>query len=508
MFGKRKRREQPSSHTTNDAQPTFVDLPEDMSDRAKQSFDTSYITPDAQEEAPIQDHDNNEMIQAAHDEEDVSAPEVSESEELTSDDVQDQVEDIPDTTEAESEEQETVSQDCVKDEPESSEGEDLLTEEVSESIKEPLDSVEPDSKGYTQDQEEEPEEIHHITEQDEKHFEDQGEKVDNNEPSDDISADSEAFQQGVSAPQPLANTHVSSAPSQVSQGARHGKAPEKKSRKQREEELPSPLRKSHRTRRALLVALVLLVILLGVLVYLGFKLVSASQEAAQYVITQTDTTEVKEGTSVTHDASGDNQKVAQIPALSEVIGLQRDDAITALGHGATLTLASDVSSDGVAVIEKDTVMLTADPVDKKAGAPTVYLGIDSNGAVAQAGYTVATASLGAGSLSFSDAITTAHIVERSVSEAGVPVADGSVSLPSKTEYSTYASDGETLLNEKYTFTGSGTSAQGSTLNWSVVLSYDYSASNASGNLSDAVRLITVYLTDPTLMEGESEETSE
>ena len=50
-----------------------------------------------------------------------------------------------------------------------------------------------------------------------------------------------------------------------------------------------------------------------------------------------------------------------------------------------------------------TVALTAEPADSRSGTPTVYLGLDADGKVIQAGYSAATASLGYGSLSFADA---------------------------------------------------------------------------------------------------------
>ena len=68
-----------------------------------------------------------------------------------------------------------------------------------------------------------------------------------------------------------------------------------------------------------------------------------------------------------------------------------------------------------------------------------------------------------------------------------------MSLPAdKTEYSTYASDGTTLVKEYCPFSGD-IDINGVSHTWSAVLSYDYSVANASGNLADTIRIIYVYI---------------
>ena len=123
----------------------------------------------------------------------------------------------------------------------------------------------------------------------------------------------------------------------------------------------------------------------------------------------------------------------------------------------------------------------------------MYLGLDEAGAVVQAGYSASTGALGYGTLSFSDAVKNENIVEKTLQEAGIDVPEGSVQLPEdKTEYSTYASDGTTLVKESCAFSGT-VDIGGAPHEWSAVLSYDYSAANASGNLADTIRIIYVYI---------------
>ncbi len=279
-------------------------------------------------------------------------------------------------------------------------------------------------------------------------------------------------------------------------GGTANKKAKKTSRKDRLAALPEHQRKSRRTRRALTIAIILLIVLLGALVYLGYELIKTSQNA----ISQTtpsqgnDATQVAESGTTTKDATTDTVKRIDVPALASVIGSSRDEAISLLGHGATLTLSSEVADENSAVVETDTVMLTADASDSKLASPTVYLSLDEAGTVVQVSYTAATASLGYGTLSFADAVSNEHVIEKTLSEAGLSVQEGTVELPDRGDYSTYAADGTTLTAEKYSFSGTAPATSGSaSFNWAAVLSYDYTASNASGNLSDTVRMITISL---------------
>ena len=171
----------------------------------------------------------------------------------------------------------------------------------------------------------------------------------------------------------------------------------------------------------------------------------------------------------------------------------KDEAIAALKHGATETTSKEVNEEGNPVKTNVTVALTDEPADTRSGTPTVYLGLNEDGAVVQAGYSAATASLGYGSLSFVDAVKNEGIIEKTLQEAGVNVPAGSAQLPAdKTEYSEYASDGTTLVKESYSFSGT-VDLNGAAHEWSALLLYNYSTANTSGNLADTIRIVYVYV---------------
>ena len=87
-----------------------------------------------------------------------------------------------------------------------------------------------------------------------------------------------------------------------------------------------------------------------------------------------------------------------------------------------------------------------------------------------------------------------HIVEKTLREAGVNVTDGSAKLPSdKTSYSTYASDGTTLVKENCSFNGS-VDINGAAHTWSRELKNDYSTATATGNLAETERIIYINIT--------------
>ena len=186
-------------------------------------------------------------------------------------------------------------------------------------------------------------------------------------------------------------------------------------------------------------------------------------------------------------------KKTSAPNLTELLGCTQDDALAKVGRGAQVTVSNEVNEEGNPIKTEVRVALTDEPADTRTGTPTLYLGLDEDGAVVQAGYSAGTASLGYGTLSFSDAVKNESIIEKTLQEAGISVPVGTVSLPAdKTEYSTYASDGTTLVKEYCPFSGD-IDINGVSHTWSAVLSYDYSVANASGNLADTIRIIYVYI---------------
>ena len=283
------------------------------------------------------------------------------------------------------------------------------------------------------------------------------------------------------------------------------------------EEIPSYMRKSRRMRRILIVVVVLLVLLLAAGGYFAVRLfqntregeknslisplsvmlaLSITAQTAAYQQTQQqqsnqDTSSLQAG-SEGNDATSTVKKTSA-PNLTELLGCTQDDALAKVGRGAQVTVSNEVNEEGNPIKTEVRVALTDEPADTRTGTPTLYLGLDEDGAVVQAGYSAGTASLGYGTLSFSDAVKNESIIEKTLQEAGISVPAGTVSLPAdKTEYSTYASDGTTLVKEYCPFSGD-VDINGVSHTWSAVLSYDYSVANASGNLADTIRIIYVYI---------------
>ncbi len=267
--------------------------------------------------------------------------------------------------------------------------------------------------------------------------------------------------------------------------------------KQAKPELAPHLKKSRRVRRILIVVAVLLVVLIVALGYFSFQLYKESQKS---VVQQTqaqqsthDVGSLSDGSSVSDSSSATVEKKTEVPNLVNILGQTQDAAVTALAHGAKVTSSKDVNEEGNSVKKNVTVKLEAEPADSRSGTPTVYLGLDEEGKIIQAGYSAATSSLGYGSISFSDAVTNQHIVEKTLREGGVNAKDGDAVLPAdKTQYTTYASDGTTRTKESCNFSGTA-DVNGTAHSWSSVLLYDYSAANQSGNLADTIRVIYIYV---------------
>ena len=140
-----------------------------------------------------------------------------------------------------------------------------------------------------------------------------------------------------------------------------------------------------------------------------------------------------------------------------------------------------------------TLALTDETTDARGNIPSVYLTLDADGVIVEAGYSASVGSLGYGDVSFIDAVSSEHIVENLVETAGVDIEQGSVEMPAVEDYRTYADDGTTIAQEVYTFSGDGSGSGDATYSWSCKLSYDYSAANVSGNLADTIRQVYVYI---------------
>ena len=292
-----------------------------------------------------------------------------------------------------------------------------------------------------------------------------------------------------------ASTTASSAPARSTGGKKAGSgrgrhaAPVK--------ELSPRMKKSQRTRRILIVLLVILLLVVAAVGFFWYRTWTGShQEAAQQTQEQAAAPNQREGIAdaPARDAAESTAKQADVPNLAAIIGKTQDEALADIGRGALITANSEVNEDDNPIKTNLNVALTEEPADSKTGTPTVYLGLDEEGIVRQAGYSASASALGFGSLSFADAVNNEHVVEKTLAKIGVPVEEGVAVLPAnKDEYSTYASDGNTVIRERCSFEGD--TAVGETpCNWSSVLSYDYTTQVVTGNLNDTVRIIYAYIT--------------
>ncbi|WP_241159111.1 histone-lysine N-methyltransferase [Adlercreutzia sp. ZJ141] len=253
--------------------------------------------------------------------------------------------------------------------------------------------------------------------------------------------------------------------------------------------------KSRRMRKVLIAVIVLLVLLVIALGYFSVQLFTESKTlASQQTQEQQSAQEVgamqQEGTS---DVAAGSTKKTDVVNLTGLLGVSLDEAIAKVGHGASVTATREVDQEGSDVKTEVTLALTDEPADTRSGTPSVFLSLNADGAVIRAGYSAATSALGYGSLSFADAVQSEHIIENALREAGLSVDDGAAVLPeNKGDYSTYDTDGTTLMKETCSFSGTGT-VDGAEHSWDAVLLYDYVAANTSGNLNDTIRVLYIYV---------------
>lgn len=264
------------------------------------------------------------------------------------------------------------------------------------------------------------------------------------------------------------------------------------------DEIPAHHVKSRRMRTALIVVSVALVLLMAALGYFAWMLIGEARDVA-YQSTVQSSQNSKDSAS-TLDAGSTSTDRKETPELVGLIGKTEDEAVTLIGRGATETSSSEITEETGEGDEKTTevvgrnvtLALTDETSDSKGNTPSVYLTLDKDGVITEAGYSASVGSLGYGEVSFVDAVQTEHLVENLVTMAGVPIEEGIVEMPSSDSYRSYADDGKTIAQEVYTFEGTG-EADGSSYAWSCKLSYDYSAANVSGNLADTIRQVYLYV---------------
>ena len=262
-------------------------------------------------------------------------------------------------------------------------------------------------------------------------------------------------------------------------------------------ELSPRMKKSRRTRKVLIVLVILLVILIGVVGYLAYRTFTESQqESARQAQEKASAGAAEVIENVRGEGSRDSA-IAQteVPLLNGLFGMTSDEAVQAIGHGALVTSNREDTDPNTAIKTNLNVALTDEPADSKTSTPTVYLGLDKDGKVIEIGYSASASALGFGSLSFSDAVGTEHVVEKTFAKIGIDVPEGSVALPAdKAQYTTYGKDGVSVERERCAFDGA-TNVNGLDCTWSAVLSYDYKTQIHTGNLDDTIRIIYVYVSE-------------
>lgn len=230
----------------------------------------------------------------------------------------------------------------------------------------------------------------------------------------------------------------------------------------------------------ILVLMLIALIVVGVLMFLEADKKNVSTSAQQDSTTLLEDADEKEKVTAT----------SEVVNLVSLLGLTKDEAVSHIGHGAVVESETPIE---VGNLKSEVVVpLTEEQGDPKRGTPTVVLRLNEGGQVGWASYTAPTSALGYGTISFVDAIQSAHVIQNSLRAAGLTDLNPAV-LNAPTDsasYSTYDTDGKTLITEQTSFNGTGKQGDG-VYDWGATLTYDYSNANQSGNLADTIRRVSV-----------------
>ena len=92
--------------------------------------------------------------------------------------------------------------------------------------------------------------------------------------------------------------------------------------------------------------------------------------------------------------------------------------------------------------------------NEKAGTPSIVASTNRSRIITKIQFSCNTTLLGYGNYSFVDYVDNLHIIEKSLSEAGLKVEDGTVRAPdNRATYTSYDSDGTTVVMESCDFSG-------------------------------------------------------
>jgi hypothetical protein len=181
----------------------------------------------------------------------------------------------------------------------------------------------------------------------------------------------------------------------------------------------------------------------------------------------------------------------EVVDLSELMGVDLDQALALIGHGAEIDGDPILVAGGLTEV---TVLLGEESASIQTGMALAHLYLDKSGRVVQANYQININDLSCASLPFDRIVNEAHLIERLLQGAGlVTIQPNPIIAPDKEKYARYDSSGKTIVEERYQFVGVGSDVLDQELEWSVLLDYDYEQAIEANNLAKTVRTVLVSI---------------
>lgn len=186
-------------------------------------------------------------------------------------------------------------------------------------------------------------------------------------------------------------------------------------------------------------------------------------------------------------------KTLYVPKIKDQIGKTIDQAVQNIGQGANVVSSTTVGGPNDKIVTETLINLTNESSSDKYGTTHIVAGTDKNGRIVKISFSCNILLLGYKSLSYTDLVNNEHLIEKTLTEAGLPVQEGSVTAPAdKFSYTSYDSDGTTVTRECCSFSGKE-KLDSTTYKWDSVFDVDYSLANQKGDLSSTVRIITITI---------------
>lgn len=265
---------------------------------------------------------------------------------------------------------------------------------------------------------------------------------------------------------------------------------------------PERVARANRTKRVLIIIMILLILAGIALGYFAFRMVSENRPQDNDVALSVDTIDPD---SIDQNSASGQEAVTSIPQLSHLFGLSVDEALISLGTDYQLASTKEVGEEEnpeivqLAEITYVGGQTSEDTSEHTEGtlvnAPHLYASLNAEGIILEVYYTCSMDLLGYPSSSFSTLTAESDTLISALKAVGITLENYDYAAPTIDQYTYYVDPAATekvVSKEAFTFSGE-TGLDVAPKTWDVTITYDHTVSASTADVTDIVRMISINL---------------